>query len=142
MLDYVAVEEEMGLYAAPTSPSQSITSSQPSTLVTPVCYPQLFRRGALPRTRRCSSRPRPSCPRRRRPTSHTPPSATRPTSTLLTPSRATCRRTTRPARRAARLVFSTSKKSLFVCVCVQKTFLSPLSRSAPLPSDLQISEIR
>lgn len=66
---------------------------------------QLYRRGAPLLTRPCSFRPRPSCPRRRRPTSRTPPSATRLTSTPPIPSRATCRRTTRPARRVARSVF-------------------------------------
>lgn len=65
---------------------------------------QLYRRGAPLHTRPCSSLPRLSCPRHRQPTSHTAPSATRPTSTLLILSRAMCRRTTRPARRAARSV--------------------------------------
>lgn len=70
-----------------------------------LCVLQLYRRGAPPHTRPCRSQPRLSCPRRRHPTSRTPPSATRPTSTLLIPSRATCRHTTRPAHRAARSVF-------------------------------------
>lgn len=117
---------------------------------------QLYQQGALLHTHRCSSRPRPSCPRRRRPTSRTPPSATRLTSTLLIPSRATCRHMTRPAHRAARLVFR-------VCVCVfvegSRPVLRPevggwfgttftasarslLSRSAPLPSDLKRLKIR